>query len=75
VLAERLKHRGRETAQEIEQRLSREAAQIPASLRTIRIANNTDLPTAIQAFVQAIQTTIASPSSQSPSPPLPPTNS
>ena len=59
ILAERLKHRGRETAQEIALRLAREGQAIPSSIRTIRIANNGALQDAIDAFVLAIKNTTA----------------
>lgn len=61
ILAERLKHRGRETAQEIALRLAREGQAIPNSIKTIRVANNGELQDAIDAFVLAIKNTSAEP--------------
>lgn len=59
VLAERLKHRGRETTQEIALRLAREGQVIPDTIKTIRISNNARLQDAIDAFVVAIKRTVA----------------
>jgi thymidine phosphorylase len=58
VLAQRLKHRGRETAEQIALRLAREGQAIPAHLKRIRVSNNGALEDAIDDFTAAILSTV-----------------
>ena len=55
VLAQRLRHRGRETAQEIEQRLQRETPIFPSDIKVRRVDNNGTLAQGQQNFMDALQ--------------------
>lgn len=55
VLAQRLRERGRETAQEIEKRLDRARMPLPEGLNTIEIDNSGALDEAVAALVRAVQ--------------------
>ncbi len=59
VLAQRLKHRGRETVGQMAARLKRAGLVIPESLHQIRISNNGQRQDAIAAFIQAINESVA----------------
>jgi len=54
VLAKRIAQRGRETEQEISQRLSRQVSTLPAGVRTYRIHNDQSLDMGIERFVSTI---------------------
>lgn len=55
VLAQRLHHRGRETAKEIERRLQRETPAFPDSIKVRHIDNNGTLAQGQQNFINALQ--------------------
>ena len=55
VLAERLAARGRESAPEIAARLSRAAYDLPAGMSVKTICNDSDLESAVDALVAAVQ--------------------
>lgn len=55
VLAARLAARGRESAEDITQRLKRAAFQLEQSLSLVVVENNSDLETAIADFIAACQ--------------------
>lgn len=58
VLAQRLAHRGRETAKEIELRLARAGQPLPANVPVIRVSNNDTLAAGVHAFLAAIRQTL-----------------
>lgn len=55
VLADRLRGRGRETAQEIAKRLDRARMPLPEGLNTIEIDNSDALEDAVAALVRVVQ--------------------
>ena len=54
VLAKRIAQRGRETEEEIRQRLSRQVSELPSDIRTYRIQNDQSLEIGIERFVAVI---------------------
>jgi ribose 1,5-bisphosphokinase len=55
IRAMRLSARGRETTEQIEARLTREAASLPADVTAVEIDNSGDLTQSVRAFVGAIE--------------------
>ena len=55
VLAQRLRNRGRETAQEIEQRLKRETPVFPTDIKVRHVDNNGTLAQGQKNFMDALQ--------------------
>lgn len=59
VLAQRLAHRGRESAKQIQERLARAGQPLPANVPVIRVNNNDTLAAGVNAFLAAINETLA----------------
>ncbi|MDB5989160.1 MAG: phosphonate metabolism protein/1,5-bisphosphokinase (PRPP-forming) PhnN [Herbaspirillum sp.] len=55
VLAARIKGRGRETEDEIKQRLTRQVDALPADIETLRVVNDSDLEQGIQRFIFTLE--------------------
>ena len=66
VLAKRIAQRGRETEQEISQRLSRQVSALPAGVNTYRVHNDQSVDVGIERFVSTILhvTALSSPEDQ-----------
>jgi ribose 1,5-bisphosphokinase len=55
VRAKRLFGRGRETEEEIAERLAHEGAPVPDGIETVRIDNSGDLDTAVAALIRVLK--------------------
>jgi thymidine phosphorylase len=61
VLAARIKGRGRETEDEIKQRLTRQVDALPADIETLRVVNDSDLEQGIQRFIFTVEKAVRRP--------------
>jgi phosphonate metabolism protein PhnN/1,5-bisphosphokinase (PRPP-forming) len=61
VLVSRIVARGRETAQEAQQRVSRQVAEYPAGIKLFRITNDGPLERAVDQFCAVLENAVADP--------------